>query len=156
MQKNQFIPSIHSCNTVKFRVLWPEWSHPLVTAHPKTLLSTFNLREFVWTCKKSGFDWIVLQICWLKNPAIWLDENVLTLISGTKCFIWDLCRNTANNMNFDYRTNSVKINDKIFQQIQKTLFFGHFWSKPNFSKKSCFVMYNFIWVSRTMPKFRKN
>ena len=26
----------------------------------------------------------------------------------------DLCRNTANNMNFHYRTNAVKINDQIF------------------------------------------
>ena len=83
--------------------------------------------------------WIVLHICWLKNPAIWLDENILTLTSGTKSFIWDLCRNTANNMNFDYRTISVKISDKIFQQIQKTLFFGHFCSKQNFSKESGFV-----------------
>ena len=29
----------------------------------------------------------------------------------------DLCRNTANNIIFHYRTNSVKINDKIFQYI---------------------------------------
>ena len=27
--------------------------------------------------------------------------------------IQDLCRNTANNINFYYRTNSVKINDQI-------------------------------------------
>ena len=27
---------------------------------------------------------------------------------------YDLCRNTANNMNFHYRTNAVKINDQIF------------------------------------------
>ena len=31
----------------------------------------------------------------------------------------DLCRNTANNINFHYRANSLKINDKIFQYIQK-------------------------------------
>ena len=43
--------------------------------------------------------------------------------------IWDLCRNTANSINFRYRTNSVKINDRIFQYIQKTLFLAHF---PNF------------------------
>ena len=33
-----------------------------------------------------------------------------------------MCRNTANNINFHYRTNPVKINDKIFQYIQQTLF----------------------------------
>ena len=27
----------------------------------------------------------------------------------------DLCRNSVNNTNFHYRTNSVKINDQIFQ-----------------------------------------
>ena len=27
---------------------------------------------------------------------------------------YDLCRNTANNMKFHYRTNAVKINDQIF------------------------------------------
>ena len=36
--------------------------------------------------------------------------------------------NTANNKNFHYRTNSVKINDSIFQYIQKTLFLTYFWS----------------------------
>ena len=35
----------------------------------------------------------------------------------------DLCRNTANNINFHYRTNSVKINDQMFQ---KTLFLARF------------------------------
>ena len=29
--------------------------------------------------------------------------------------IWDLCRDTGNNINFHYRTNPVKINDQIFQ-----------------------------------------
>ena len=27
--------------------------------------------------------------------------------------IWDLCRNTANNVYFHYRTNSVTISDQI-------------------------------------------
>ena len=73
--------------------------------------------------------------------------------------IWDLCRNTANDINLHYITNSVKINDKIFQCIQKNPFMAHF---PNFgdkkfcSGKSSSVMHNFIWVSSIMPKFRKN
>ena len=29
--------------------------------------------------------------------------------------IWDLCMNTANNINFHYRTNSVKTNAQISQ-----------------------------------------
>ena len=31
--------------------------------------------------------------------------------------MWDLCRDTAGNMNFHYRTNSVLIIDQMFQQI---------------------------------------
>ena len=38
-----------------------------------------------------------------------------------------MCRNTENNINFNYRTNSVKINDQIFQYIQNTLFLAYFW-----------------------------
>ena len=29
--------------------------------------------------------------------------------------VWDLCRNTANDIYFNCRTNSVNINDQIFQ-----------------------------------------
>ena len=75
--------------------------------------------------------------------------------------IWDLCRNIANNILFHYRTNSVKIKDKTFQYIQKTLFlaifdpFSQFWGQKIFSRKSGSVAHNFIWVSSIMPKFRK-
>ena len=54
--------------------------------------------------------------------------------------IWNLCRNTANKINFNYRTNSVKINDKSFQYIQKTLFLAHFWPIfPIFWAKNFFL-----------------
>ena len=46
---------------------------------------TFNLCDFVSTCKKTGyfidFFW---KYGWLKNPAIWLDENIFAHISGNK------------------------------------------------------------------------
>ena len=46
-------------------------------------------------------------------------------------------------MNFHYRTNLVKINDKIFQKIQKITFLTHFWSIfPLFWAK------NFFWKIR--------
>ena len=79
--------------------------------------------------KLTLFQWFVLEICLIKkNPAIWLAENVLANILGTKFSQkWDLCRNTANNINLHYRTNPVKIYDQIFQKIQKTLFWAHFW-----------------------------
>ena len=41
--------------------------------------------------------------------------------------IEDLYRNTENNINFHYRTNLGKINDRIFIQLQKTLLLACFW-----------------------------
>ena len=78
---------------------------------------------------------------------IWLIKKSCNLI-GSEHFgpylrnqnfpIWDLCRNTAN-INFRYRTNSVKINDKVFQYIKKNPVLAHFpnfWGKKKFSEKS--------------------
>ena len=50
-------------------------------------------------------DWKILQSDWLRT--FWP-------ISRTKTFpSMDLCRAKANNINFHYRPNSVKINNKI-------------------------------------------
>ena len=55
--------------------------------HPKISWSTLNLFEFVLTWKKSGY---FIDLFWryglLKNPAIWLVENILAYVSGTKFF----------------------------------------------------------------------
>ena len=40
--------------------------------------------------------------------------------------IWNLRRNGAHNINFNYRPNSEKTNDHIFHWIQKILFFSPF------------------------------
>ena len=78
--------------------------------------STFNLFELVSTCKKSDYfifwgdrvDQKILQSDMLRT--FWP-------ISQEQKFsqIWDLRRNTTNNISFHYRTNSVKINNQIFQ-----------------------------------------
>ena len=82
----KFITSIHSWDTANFRVLWPDWHRPFLTMPtPKKFWSTFNLCEFVSTSKKSGyFIDLFWSYGWLKNPAIWLAENNLAHISGTK------------------------------------------------------------------------
>ena len=55
--------------------------------HPKHFWSTFNLCEFVPTCKKSGYSiHFFWRYDWLKNPPIWLAENILIRISRTKIF----------------------------------------------------------------------
>ena len=116
---HQFIPEIQA-------IL--ESRHPTGHTHfwrqPKKFLINFYLCKFISTCKRSRyFINLFWRYGWLKNPAIWLAENILAHISG-------MCRNTANyyhNYHSDYifhhRTNSVKIIDKIFQYI-----LAHFWS----------------------------
>ena len=86
------------------------------------------------------FHWFVLDIGWLKNPGIWLAENILAHIQKQEFSqIWDLCSSTANNINFHYRPTSVKINDQIFHQVQKTLFLTLFGSIfPIFEAKKIF------------------
>ena len=56
-------------------------------ANPKFFWSTFNSYEFASTYKKSGyFIDLFWRYGWLKNPAIWLAENILVHISGTRIF----------------------------------------------------------------------
>ena len=46
-----------------------------------------HLCEFISTSKKSGyFIDLFWRSSWLENPAIWLAENILAHISGTKIF----------------------------------------------------------------------
>ena len=49
---------------------------------------------------------------------------------------WDLCRNTADNINVHYRTNSVKIDDQTYQKIKKKQFgpFSKFWRRKSFTE----------------------
>ena len=67
--------------------------------------------------------------------------------------IWDLCRNIANNINFHYRTNSVKINDKMFQYIQTTLFLAHFWSIFPIFGTNIFFLENLVLLRTTSYGF---
>ena len=107
-------------------------------------------------CSGDMADLKILQSDWLRT--FWLVSQEPEFSQ-----IWDLCRNTASNINFHYRTNIVKINDNIFQYIQKIMFLAHFCpifpiseAKKIFSEKSGSATHNFIWVSSSMPKFRKN
>ena len=92
------------------------WATPIFHhAHTKKL-STFNFCEFASTCKELQFHPFVQKI--LINLKIkesdWL--RPFWLISREQDFsqIKDLCRNTTNNINFHYTTNSVKIIYQIF------------------------------------------
>ena len=97
------------------------------------------------------FDLKILQLEWLR--AFWpiTQEQHFSQIE-------DLYRNTVNNINFHYRTNSGEINDQIFLQIQKTCFrtiFAHFPSFWEGGAKKAFPKNLAIRFSSIMPKFRE-
>ena len=109
--------SVHSiCSFLRYSQFWSTMTR-LATpisdhAHPNIfdqLLIYVNLYQRV----KNLID-LFWRYGWLKNPALWLAENILVNILGTKIFP-GFEQEKANNINFHYRTNSVKINDKIFQ-----------------------------------------
>ena len=59
-------------------------------------------------CSGDMVDYKILQSDWLRT--IWPISHEQKF--SQTC---DLCRNLANNINFHYRPNSVKIKDKSFQ-----------------------------------------
>ena len=133
-----------------------EWTDAL----PKKCLWTFNFCEFLRTCKNEAvssiYSWEIVD--WKIQQSVWL--RPFWPISQEKHFsqIYDLCRNTANNINFHYRTSQVKINDWMFLWIQKTLFlvnFSNFWREKSVFQKNLAIMNNFIRVSNIVPKFRE-
>ena len=133
-----------------------EWTDAL----PKKFLWTFNFCEFLSTYKNEAVSSICSwEIVDLKiQQSVWL--RPFWPVSQEKDFsqIYDLCRNTANNINFHYRTNQVKINDWIFFKFKKPYFwsiFPTFGGKKVFFKKNLAIMNNFIRVSNIVPKFRE-
>ena len=111
-------------------------------AHRQIFWSTFNLCQFVSTCEKSGSCTdLFSRYGWLKNPAIWLAEN----ISQEQIF----SQSTANNKSFKHSTNSVKLMTIFFSKFQKPFYglFGPFGTKKLFSWKSGSITHNFFFLS---------
>ena len=64
------------------------------------------------------------------------------------CQIWDWWWNISHNISFNFRSFPRKINDKIFQKIQKTFIWDHFGPFcPNLGKNE------FSW-KRALPVFK--
>ena len=123
--------SVHSINSL---LRYSQFLSPvtrLVTpisdhAQPNIFWSIFNWREFVLTYKKTGrlID-LFWRYGWLKNPVIWLAENILGHVTGTKIF--PNIRFVQEHINFHYKTNSIKINDKFVNKFKKILTLAYFW-----------------------------
>ena len=133
--KYQFNPSIPSWDTVNFRVLWPDWPHSFLTMPNQKCFDRYvNLHQHT---KNPGFHWFILEIRLIKKilQSDWL--KLFWPISKEQKLsqIRDLCRNTANNIRFHYRTNSVKLMTKFFNKFQKPFFwstftpFSQFWGQ---------------------------
>ena len=82
------------------------------------------------------------------NPAICLAESILVHISGARPF-----PNTEHNK---FQETKQIISILIKKQIQSKVITYCFESKIFFSKNSGSVTHNFIWVSITELKLRKN
>ena len=117
--------------------------------YQKKFQSAFNFHKFVSTCKNQAIN-------------LFYSGNLIDLkihISRIKFFPWNLRSSIVFSINFHYRKNSGKLNFKIFQNIQETQFLDHFpqiCEQKILFKKSISVMNNLMWISNTMPKFRKN
>ena len=74
----------------------------------------------------------------LKDPVIWLANNILTHNSRTTIYqIWDWWWNINSNISFHFRLFPEKTKDKIFLKNQKTLIWNHFGLfLPKFGQKS--------------------
>ena len=111
--KNQLIPSVHSWDTVNFRVRDQIGCTQFLPCPTKTFSIKFQI---LWICinmqkmrlssicSREIVDLNILQSDWLR--AFWP-------ISQKQDF-QDLWRNTANKINLHYRTTSVEIKDHIF------------------------------------------
>ena len=105
--------------------------------HPDIFWSAFNICECLSRCKKSGyFTDLFWRYGWLKNPAIWLAENILAHTQEQKfCQKWDLCRNIANNTNFHLEQIHYKLMTQFLNKFLKNCFwlifgpFSQFWGQ---------------------------
>ena len=86
--KNQFILSIHSWDTVNYRVSRPNQPHPFLSMPVQKCFDQILIYVILYQhCKKSGyFIDLLWGYGWSKNHVIWLAENISAHISGKKVF----------------------------------------------------------------------
>ena len=150
--KNQVIQSVRSPVTLSFRIPSLDWPDPFLKVNfrvnrpyqPHLFLPMHNqkifdqLLIFVNLYQHAQNETVSALFSVVMTDLKILQSEWLTEHFGIFSQIKDLCRNTANNKNFHYRTSSGKINDHSFIYIQKKPIFGpfpKFWGAKKFSKK---------------------
>ena len=93
--KNQFIPSIHSWDTVNFRVLWPNWPDPFLPVPTQIffdLLIYVNFYQYPkdqaisLICSRDRVDWKILQLDWPRIfwPRVFIQAILISVIRHKK------------------------------------------------------------------------
>ena len=92
---------------------------------PKMTVSTCRKLQCLSAYQKQTSSFTSFLIYYiLKNPAISLAASILAHNSRTR-ILPDVGLVVNNNISFHFRLFPRKTNDKIFQKIQKNLFWGH-------------------------------
>ena len=119
--KNQSIPSVHSWETINFRVQRPDWLHPfLAMPNQKNVDQILIFVNFVSTCKKWG---CFINLCWrkdwFKNPTIWMVDSILAYISEQGLsLIEDLWKNAANKFLIKFKKSYSRLFLAHFSNFQ--------------------------------------
>ena len=140
--------SVYSIHSLRYRQFQSPVTRLATHIFYLAYTKNFKFQQFWFIIQKIRlFHWFIIWVDLKILQSNWL--RAFWPISWEMAFsqIWDLCRNTANNISFHYKTNSVKIIGNFFSKF-KTLsltHFSNFWGKKSFSKNSGSVTYNFIW-----------
>ena len=85
--KNKLIPSVHSWDTVKFRVHWPDCPHPFFTIpNHKNSNQLLSLSICINMKRWGYFTDLYKRNSWFKYPSIWFAEIISVYISQTRFF----------------------------------------------------------------------
>ena len=95
--------------------------------HPKIIDQILIYVNLCQNAKKQTID-LLWGYGWLKCPAIWLAENNLAHISWKNNFQNRGFVEEHSNIDFHYRTNSIKIYDQCFNKFKKAPVLAHFCS----------------------------
>ena len=108
---------------------------------PKMIVSTCGKLQCLSACQKyTSLFPAFLRYYILKNLAIWLTDSILANNSRTRILPVMGLVVKYQYISLHFRLFSGKLNDKNFQKIQKTIFWGHFGPfLPKFGQKWIFL-----------------
>ena len=115
--KNQFTPSVHSSNTVNFKVPSQDWPHQFLTMQTPKTFNLISMKLYQHAKNKliplvnsisSPESRLAISTCWkwdcfinllgrnssFRNPGIWLADWILAYISGIRFLGYRICAGT--------------------------------------------------------------